>query len=140
MENVRETVDLLVKRARNAYESFLSYDQEQVDNIVKNMAIKALSKHGELAKAAVEETGMGIYEDKITKNIFASEYVYHSIKNMKTVGIINDNDELHEVINNYSINETTGESAPNNVTATATDNSKKSEAPIRAAGAAILCG
>lgn len=47
----------------------------------------------ELAKMAVEETGRGIYEDKITKNMFATEYIYHSIKYDKTVGIINENEE-----------------------------------------------
>ena len=47
----------------------------------------------ELAKLAVEETNRGIYEDKITKNMFATEYIYHSIKYEKTVGIINENEE-----------------------------------------------
>ncbi len=47
----------------------------------------------ELAKMAVEETGRGIYEDKITKNMFATEYVYHSIKYEKTVGVISKNQE-----------------------------------------------
>ena len=52
-----------------------------------------LEHHMELAKMAVEETGRGIYEDKITKNMFATEYIYHSIKYDKTVGIINENEE-----------------------------------------------
>ena len=47
----------------------------------------------ELAKMAVEETGRGIYEDKITKNMFATEYIYHSIKYEKTVGVIKENEE-----------------------------------------------
>ena len=57
------------------------------------MSMAGLEHHMELAKLAVEETGRGIYEDKITKNMFATEYVYHSIKYEKTVGIINENEE-----------------------------------------------
>ncbi|EYE87860.1 bifunctional acetaldehyde-CoA/alcohol dehydrogenase [Fervidicella metallireducens AeB] len=93
MNDIREHVDLLVSNAQEAYNKFLKYDQNTIDDIVKNMTIKALANHRELAKMAVEETGMGIYEDKITKNIFASEYVYNSIKKLKTVGIIKDVDE-----------------------------------------------
>lgn len=93
MHDIREHVDSLVSNAQEAYNKFLRFDQDTIDNIVKNMTIKALANHRELAKMAVEETGMGIYEDKITKNIFASEYVYNSIKKLKTVGIIKDVDE-----------------------------------------------
>jgi len=57
------------------------------------MALAGLAKQQVLAKMAVDETGRGIYEDKITKNIFATEYVWHSIKYQKTVGIIEDNEE-----------------------------------------------
>ena len=57
------------------------------------MSMAGLEHHMELAKMAVEETQRGIYEDKITKNMFATEYVYHSIKYEKTVGIINENEE-----------------------------------------------
>ena len=57
------------------------------------MSMAGLEHHMELAKMAVEETGRGIYEDKITKNMFATEYVYHSIKYEKTVGVISENDE-----------------------------------------------
>ncbi|WP_017413554.1 bifunctional acetaldehyde-CoA/alcohol dehydrogenase [Clostridium tunisiense] len=93
-ENTVETnIDKLVSNARQAYIDFLAYDQDEIDLIVKKMTISALAKHRELAKMAVEETGMGVYEDKITKNIFASEYVYNSIKKLKTVGIISENDE-----------------------------------------------
>jgi acetaldehyde dehydrogenase/alcohol dehydrogenase len=90
-------INELVKNARNAYEEFLTYDQISIDNIVKKMTISALSKHRELAKMAVDETEMGVYEDKITKNIFASEYVYNSIKNLKTVGIVNEEEDYMEV-------------------------------------------
>lgn len=93
MEEIKSQIGALVENAEGAYAEFLNFTQEQVDAIVKKMAITALSKHRELAKMAVEETGMGVYEDKITKNIFASEYVYNSIKHLKTVGIIKDNEE-----------------------------------------------
>jgi acetaldehyde dehydrogenase/alcohol dehydrogenase len=86
-------IDKLVTNARQSYLDFLAFNQEKIDLIVKKMTIAALAKHRELAKMAVEETGMGVYEDKITKNIFASEYVYNSIKHLKTVGIVNENDE-----------------------------------------------
>ena len=90
---VKRNIDTLVQKGQEAYKEFLKLDQETVDNICKQMAIAALDVHRELAKMAVEETGMGVYEDKITKNIFASEYVYNSIKNLKTVGIIKDDQE-----------------------------------------------
>src|SRR3712207_5633587 len=93
MSTVKENINTLVKKARVAYEKFLKLDQETVDDIVKNMTEEALDAHRKLAKMAVEETGMGVYEDKITKNIFASEYVYNDIRNLKTVGIISENNE-----------------------------------------------
>ena len=86
-------IDDLVKKAKKASMEYLKLNQEDVDRIVKAMSMAGLEHHMELAKMAVEETGRGIYEDKITKNMFATEYVYHSIKYQKTVGIINENDE-----------------------------------------------
>lgn len=86
-----EYIQTLIDKARGAQKKFMDMSQEQIDNIVKAMAIAGLDKHMHLAKLAVEETGRGIYEDKITKNIFATEYVYHSIKYEKTVGVIEDN-------------------------------------------------
>lgn len=91
--DTQNLINILVNNARNSYDAFLNFSQEEIDSIVKNMALAALHQHRLLAKMAVEETGMGIYEDKITKNIFASEYVYNSIKKLKTVGIITDNTE-----------------------------------------------
>ena len=97
--NVQERIDELVAKAQKALEEFMKLDQEQVDKIVKAMTLAGLDKHMELAKMAVEETGRGIYEDKITKNMFATEYVYHSIKYEKTVGVIEESDmEDYEVI------------------------------------------
>lgn len=91
--HIEEMVDGLVQRAKKASEEYMKLDQEQVDEIVKAMAMAGLEYHMELAKMAVEETKRGIYEDKITKNMFATEYVYHSIKYDKTVGVIKDNEE-----------------------------------------------
>jgi Alcohol dehydrogenase, class IV len=89
----KEHVDNLVQNALLALKEFLLLDQAAIDNIVHEMALAGLAKQQYLAKLAVEETGRGIYEDKIIKNIFATEYVWHSIKYQKTVGIIEDNDE-----------------------------------------------
>ena len=73
--NINEMIDDLVERARKASLEFSKLNQEQVDTIVKAMAMAVLENHMYLARIAVEETKRGIYEDKITKNIFASEYV-----------------------------------------------------------------
>ena len=97
--NVDKMIDGYVKKAQKALDEFMELNQEQVDAIVKAMTLAGLDKHMELAKMAVEETGRGVYEDKITKNMFATEYVYHSIKNEKTVGVIAENDlEDYEII------------------------------------------
>ncbi|MCD8181417.1 MAG: bifunctional acetaldehyde-CoA/alcohol dehydrogenase [Firmicutes bacterium] len=97
--NVNEMIDGYVAKAQKALHEFLELDQEQIDAIVKAMTLAGLDKHMELAKMAVEETGRGVYEDKITKNMFATEYIYHSIKNEKTVGVIAENDlEDYEII------------------------------------------
>lgn len=97
--NVNEMIDGYVAKAQTALDEFMALNQEQIDTIVKAMTLAGLDKHMELAKMAVEETGRGVYEDKITKNMFATEYVYHSIKNEKTVGVIAENDlEDYEII------------------------------------------
>ena len=90
---VEQMVNALVEKAKIASKEYMKLNQEQVDKIVKAMSMAGLEHHMELAKLAVEETGRGIYEDKITKNMFATEYIYHSIKHDKTVGVINENEE-----------------------------------------------
>ena len=90
---IKQMIDELVEKAKKASKEYLKLDQETVDNITKAMSMAGLEHHMELAKMAVEETKRGIYEDKITKNMFATEYIYHSIKHEKTVGIIRENDE-----------------------------------------------
>ena len=92
-EKIQTMVNNLVERAKKASAEYLQLNQKQADNLIKHMAMAGLEHHMELAKMAVEETGRGIYEDKITKNMFATEYIYHSIKYDKTVGIISENEE-----------------------------------------------
>ena len=98
INEVNEMIDSLVKRAKVASDKFNLLNQDQVDYIVKQMAMAALENHMRLAKLAVEETKRGIYEDKITKNMFASEYIYHSIKYDKTVGVIDEVDDDYALV------------------------------------------
>ena len=95
--DVNKTIDGLLQNAKQALKEFMSFDQATIDNIVHEMALAGLDNHMKLAKMAVEETGRGIYEDKIIKNLFATEYIWHNIKNEKTVGIIKD-DEAEGII------------------------------------------
>ncbi|MFB6528567.1 bifunctional acetaldehyde-CoA/alcohol dehydrogenase [Streptomyces sp. NPDC056399] len=88
-----EMVDGLVREALGALDRFETFDQEQVDHIVKKASLAALSAHGDLAKLAVEETGRGLFEDKAVKNLFACEHVTHSMAGLKTAGVIR-RDEL----------------------------------------------
>lgn len=92
-EDTGKIIDNLVAKADRGRMEFLNLNQEQVDGIVKAMALAGLDKHMELAKMAIEETKRGIYEDKCAKNIFSTEEVYHSIKYHKTVGVIADDEE-----------------------------------------------
>jgi acetaldehyde dehydrogenase/alcohol dehydrogenase len=91
--SVQNMIDGLVSQARVALDEYMSFDQAQIDEIIKAMALAGAKEHMYLAKLAVEETGRGIPEDKVTKNIFATEYVYHDIKYDKTVGVIEENEE-----------------------------------------------
>ena len=97
--DVKSAIDRYVINAQRALSEFMNMTQEQIDNIVKEMTLAGVSKHMELARLAIEETKRGVYEDKITKNMFATEYIYHSIKNEKTVGVIDENElEDYEII------------------------------------------
>ena len=97
--NVSNMIDELVKKAKEAEKEYMKLDQDTIDNIVKQMSIAANAKHMELACLAVEETKRGVVEDKVTKNIFASEYIYHNIKYDKTVGVIDYNElEDYELV------------------------------------------
>ncbi|MFC7306947.1 bifunctional acetaldehyde-CoA/alcohol dehydrogenase [Streptomyces monticola] len=92
----QEMVDGLVQGALKSLDLFETYDQEQVDHIVKKASLAALSRHGELAKLAVEETGRGLFEDKAVKNLFACEHVVNSMRGLKTAGVI-ARDELNGI-------------------------------------------
>ncbi|MDR0294247.1 MAG: bifunctional acetaldehyde-CoA/alcohol dehydrogenase [Oscillospiraceae bacterium] len=87
-----EQIDALVVRAQEALAEYMEMTQEQVDKVVHAMTLAGLDRHMHLSKLAVEETGRGIVEDKVIKNIFATEYIWHSIKNLKTVGVVEEND------------------------------------------------
>ncbi len=86
-----ETLEKALKRLRSAQEEFSHFTQEQVDKIFFAAASAANQHRIDLAKMAVEETGMGLMEDKVIKNHFASEYIYHKYKDVKTCGVIEEN-------------------------------------------------
>ena len=87
VEALREEID----RVKKAQAIYATYTQEQVDRIFLAAATAANKARVPLARAAVEETGMGILEDKVTKNHFASEYIYNAYRNTKTCGVIEEN-------------------------------------------------
>ncbi|WP_240622382.1 bifunctional acetaldehyde-CoA/alcohol dehydrogenase [Staphylococcus lutrae] len=83
-------VQTLTENGKKALKALASKSQQEIDTIVHEMSIAAVDQHMPLAKMAFEETGRGIYEDKAIKNLYASEYIWHSIKDNKTVGIIGE--------------------------------------------------
>ena len=87
-----ETLAKTLERVKNAQKEFSKYSQEQVDKIFQAAAIAANEARIPLAKKAVEETGMGIVEDKVIKNHYAAEYIYNKYKNEKTCGVIYQDD------------------------------------------------
>ena len=87
-----ETLAKTLERVKNAQKEFSKYSQEQVDKIFQAAAIAANGARIPLAKMAVEETGMGIVEDKVIKNHYAAEYIYNKYKNEKTCGVIYQDD------------------------------------------------
>ena len=80
----------LMERVKKAQEEFSTFDQEKVDKIFRKVAQKINGERITLAKLAVEETGMGILEDKVIKNHFASEYIYNKYKDEKTCGVLEE--------------------------------------------------
>jgi acetaldehyde dehydrogenase / alcohol dehydrogenase len=83
-----EELDNIVKKAKAAQKAYSSFSQEKVDAIFRAAALAASAARLELAKDAVAETGMGIVEDKVIKNHFASEFIYAKYKDVKTCGVI----------------------------------------------------
>ncbi|MBD8498562.1 acetaldehyde dehydrogenase (acetylating) [Paenibacillus arenosi] len=96
LRSIQEVRDL-IKKAKEAQAKLAVMTQAQIDAIVKAIADAGYAHREKLARMANEETGFGRWEDKIVKNAFASKHVYESIKDMKTVGIIND-DKAHKVM------------------------------------------
>lgn len=93
IQQVRELMAL----SKSAQKKYAEFSQEKIDHIVEVVA-KGMSSHNErLARQAAEETGFGIWEDKVIKNKFASEHLYEYIKNMKTVGVIKETEDLLEI-------------------------------------------
>ena len=96
MEFTREPVDSVEKleaeiaKVRAAQAVFATYTQEQVDKIFFEAAMAANQMRIPLAKMAVEETGMGVVEDKVIKNHYAAEYIYNAYKNTRTVGVLEE--------------------------------------------------
>ena len=96
MDKNYETVDSIeslqntITRVRKAQEEFSKFSQEKVDEIFKAAAIAANQARIPLAQMAVEETGMGVVEDKIIKNHYAAEYIYNKYKNEKTCGVVEE--------------------------------------------------
>ena len=85
-----ETLEETIKEVRQAQAKFAKFSQEEVDKIFLAAAIAANKARIPLAKMAVEETGMGVVEDKVIKNHYASEYIYNKYKNAKTCGVIEE--------------------------------------------------
>lgn len=87
-----DELEELLRKVRKAQLEYATYKQEQVDEIFRRAAIAANDKRIPLAKLAVEDTGMGIVEDKVIKNHFASEFIYNKYRNEQTCGVLEDDD------------------------------------------------
>ncbi len=85
-----EKLEKAIASTRKAQEEFAKFSQEQVDEIFKAAAIAANSARIPLAKMAVEETGMGLVEDKVIKNHYAAEYIYNKYRDTKTCGVVEE--------------------------------------------------
>ncbi len=90
VDKVDQMIDKLVVNATEALKEFSDFDQEKIDYIVAKCSVAGLDNHGILAKAAVDETKRGVFEDKATKNLFACEYVVNNMRHLKTVGVISE--------------------------------------------------
>ena len=86
-----EKLESAIQRVRKAQKIFSTYTQEQVDKIFLSATSAVNRERIYLAKLAVEETGMGVVEDKVIKNHYASEYIYNKYRNTKTCGVIEEN-------------------------------------------------
>ena len=89
-----EELNSIVERVRKAQKEYSTFSQSKVNKIFQAAAIAASRARIALAKFAVEETGMGVMEDKVIKNHFASEYIYNNYKDTKTCGVISEDDSF----------------------------------------------
>src|SRR5699024_7297618 len=94
--SVVDNIDKLVQKGSKALEKFRDYNQEEVDYIVAKASVAALEQHGKLAKLAIYETKLRIFEDKDNKNLFACEHLINNMRHLKTVGIIEE-DEVNGI-------------------------------------------
>ena len=85
-----QTLEALIENVKSAQQQYAKFTQEQVDRIFKQAALAANAARIPLAKLAAEETGMGIVEDKVIKNHFASEFIYNKYRNEKTCGVVEE--------------------------------------------------
>lgn len=88
--NVNQEVDDLVKKGKEALNELMKFNQDKINEIVHAMVIAGVDQHMVLAKAAVDETKRGIWEDKCIKNLYSTETIWHSIKYAKTCGVIDE--------------------------------------------------
>lgn len=89
-DEVTQMIDSLAEKGQEALKELSKKSQHEINDIVHQMSMAVVDQHMHLAKLAYDETGRGIYEDKAIKNLYASEYIWNSIKDNKTVGIIGE--------------------------------------------------
>ena len=92
-DNSLASLDMTVSRVKAAQERYASFSQEQVDRIFRAAALAAADARIRLAKLAAQEAGMGVMEDKVAKNHFASEYIYNKYKDERTCGVLEEDVE-----------------------------------------------
>jgi acetaldehyde dehydrogenase (acetylating) len=92
LESIQEVRNLVIN-AKQAQKELSTFSQEQIDKIIFEIAKDCAANAEKLAKAAVEETGFGVWEDKVLKNLLGSTITYESCKNMKTVGVIREDEK-----------------------------------------------
>ena len=90
IENKFSAIEATIQQVVKAQKIYRTFTQQQVDHIFQKAAFAAAQNRIKLARMAVEETGMGVIEDKVIKNQFASEYIYNKYKDEKTVGLIEE--------------------------------------------------
>lgn len=89
-DEITQMIDSLAEKGQEALKELSKKSQQEINDIVHQMSMAAVDQHMHLAILAYDETGRGIYEDKAIKNLYASEYIWNSIKDNKTVGIIGE--------------------------------------------------